>query len=139
MTDPVTFAWARVGEDDAVATAAAAYGANWRLADPDRSSAIESDRDAIDRIVVYDEGSPTIEQATHIARYDPGRALRDVEVWRRILVTHAEFRAEAEAQRAAAGEVGPTVWATLQTLDRLIRIRTTVWADHPDFDPKWLP
>jgi hypothetical protein len=79
------FISARLDEIEATATAAADYGANWRLADPDRSSAIESDRDGLDRIVVYDEGAPTIEQATHIVRHDPARVLREVEAKRHLV------------------------------------------------------
>ena len=101
MADPVTFAHARLDEYEATATAAAAYGANWRLADPDRSSAIESDRDAINRIVVYDEGAPTIEQATHIVLHDPARALRDVEAKRRTL-----RRYQDHVRRPSAGPRG---------------------------------
>lgn len=74
----------RLDEDEAVAKLAARKGGTWTQDHPGLGSAISSAGGP----VVYDEGSPDEYQAAHIARHDPARALRDVAVWRKLLLEY---------------------------------------------------
>lgn len=56
-------------------------------------------------VVVYDEGYPHVEQARHIATFDPKRVLRQVEAHRRILARHAPI--EQPTGYAIGGFIGP--------------------------------
>lgn len=69
---------AQLNEDEQVARDAG--GRNWRR------EAYGCVVDAAEGgIIVYSEGAPSREQADHIARHDPARVLRGIEVIRRIL------------------------------------------------------
>lgn len=73
-------------------------------------------------IVVYDEGSPTDAEFDHIARFDPARALREVEAKRSIL----------------AGQWGgPDHY---EMWDHHVRLLAAVYDDHPDYRAEdWKP
>lgn len=83
---------ARLDEDEAVAQAACgnsddpavrAAGGRWALRDHPSNSAMIRDENG--DVVVYNEGSPTDEEAFHIARHDPARVLRFVDAARAII------------------------------------------------------
>lgn len=77
---------AHLDGDETVARLAAREGGTWKQDDPVRfPGAISS----LGGTVVYDEGAPDENQAPHIARHDPARVLREVEVWRKILLEFA--------------------------------------------------
>ena len=86
LTDTeIEFLNARLDEDEAAARLAAREGGTWTQDDATRyPGAISS----LGGPVVYDEGSPDEYQAVHIARYDPNWALRDIAVWRRLLLEY---------------------------------------------------
>lgn len=78
---------AHLAEDEAIARAAA-FGsdprsARWAAAAHPSESVIVMDEAG--SAVVYNEGSPSDEEAAHIARHDPARALRFVEAMRAII------------------------------------------------------
>ena len=82
--EQVAFVRDRLSEDEVSAKAACLFGSgNWVQDDPER---YEGHIDSDTGTVTYDEGSPTRDQAAHIARYNPARVLREVEVWRRLLL-----------------------------------------------------
>jgi hypothetical protein len=80
MDDLIAFLRQQLDEDERVAREAGA--GSWSRDDtyPD-SGGIISDTGTI----VYDEGSPSQPQAEHIARWDPARALAEIQAKRRIL------------------------------------------------------
>jgi len=57
--------------------------------------------------VVYDEGAPTGEQASHIALHDPASVLRRVEAEREVLAEHAKAKADVDKALAAPDRVHP--------------------------------
>jgi hypothetical protein len=81
------FLRARIDEREAVARAATHGGkGQWTQPDADREPGrIQDDRG---EVVSCDEGSPTEEQAAHIALNDPAHVLREVEAQRRVLARH---------------------------------------------------
>jgi len=85
--------------------------------------------------------------AEHIARYDPARALREVEAGRRILARHVhvpsttpwtgpdgtDFGCRECGYEDDYGTIAPTGWCD-DLRDLLYR-----WADHPDYRQEWRP
>jgi hypothetical protein len=64
------------------------------------------------------------DDARHFARWDPARVLREVDAKRRILAL----------QDPAECEPGPYYWLAANAA---LRALAAVYADHPDYDPKW--
>lgn len=131
MTDPVAFAEARLDEEEAAARLAAREGGSWKQDDPDRQPGAIS---SLGGPVVYDEGSPDEYQAAHIARYDPARALREVEAGRRILARHRDCGFGDLAGRYCGVHSWNGAAGCRDFRDLLFR-----WADHPDYDESWKP
>jgi hypothetical protein len=83
--------------------------------------------------VVYDEGTPTVEEARHIARHDPARVLREVEAKRKILDRWAKSAADPRDIRLVAHADLEGNLALLWVVRQL----AAVYSDHPDYDPAW--
>jgi hypothetical protein len=123
VSELVAFLAARLDEDEAAAKLAAREGGTWKQDDPVRYPGSIS---SLGGQVVYDEGSPDEYQAAHIARYDPARALREVEAGRAII--------------AAYQPNGQGVAYTLEAgLEFALRQFAAVYRDHPACDPTWAP
>jgi hypothetical protein len=69
--------------------------------------------------------------ATHIARHDPPRALASVAADRAMLHEHAAF--------AGIATHDPSVREWANALGRMVRIRASAWAWHPEYKPGWKP
>lgn len=65
------------------------------------------------------------EQAHHIARHDPDRALREVAAHRDLLDFYAEVRRVWQRDYLKA--------------DLVLGKLATIWSDHPDYRPEWAP
>jgi Family of unknown function (DUF6221) len=122
----IAFFSARVDDSDAAAKAAAKYpGKDWTTL---------AGRDNREATVFEDAGSPiawiddadAMAVATHMARHDPRRALREVEADRKLLhaLTHPDPLQ------------GPEYGAGLRLA---AMFRVAVWDDHPDYDTTWRP
>jgi hypothetical protein len=127
-------AWLRecLDEDERVALAAAEEGAlAWATSSEDNNwhqFAVADDRG---KVVVYDEGWPSAEQAVHIARHDPARVLAEVTAKRRIIDAHDEHYAPAELFcPTCEGQYPPC-----QTL----RLLASVYAGRPGWRSEWAP
>ena len=86
-------------------------------------------------VTVDSEGlTPSVEGdiATHIARHDPARVLREVEAKRRVVDEHGG-RPPYHIDPCDAHD------ANFETIpcDTLLAL-ASVYAEHPDFDPDWL-
>jgi hypothetical protein len=152
--DPAAFGSARLDEDEAAAKgppgwklehwSAVRYktsdsGRNWRV-------------DAESRCIV---DAVAAEDAAHIARYDPSRALREVKARRAILAMHRptqphpEFGFTYPAAARFCGYCGPgDNWQAEQEPDHYpdalwpcghVRILVAIWNDHPDYRQDWKP
>lgn len=124
MDDLTAFIDARLDEDEAAAIAAgdgAAESARWRTREHPSDSGIV--RDGQGAVVIYDEGVPSDEDAAHIARHDPDRALRDVAAKRAILALYDN----------------PEGYAYSVALERVVVQLATAWSDHPDYRQEWAP
>jgi hypothetical protein len=66
--------------------------------------------------------------ASHIARHDPARVLREVEAKRAFVKEYERYR--AERRRAMNG------WDTSE-LSPIIAALASVYADHPDYQQEW--
>ena len=143
-SDPVAFAEAQLEEDEA--TTKAAFDPDfddgeWRYdesAQP-RPRIIGASWESSLHSGIWDCEDPEddCEQARqlsraageHIARYDPARALREVEAGRRILARHRECPVQnGYCERWTGPEVCP------EMADLLVR-----WAGRPGYDPDWAP
>lgn len=129
------FAAKRLAEEKASARAAAAYGGseNWRV-DIENDIRPDPARDN-GYIACGPFGGGLLDQhAAHIARYDPARALREVEAGERILARHGGSHwcptgpQDDDWVYFEAGERKTGVWPCADMLDLLSR-----WRDHPDY------
>jgi hypothetical protein len=137
------FVTARLDEDEAAAKAAehndGPYTLEWRVGGPRRLTfdnhrsenymsvfAGDWDRILIARDVVRD--GPL---ATHIARHDPARVLRDVAAKRAILAKHGpDLPLEGACLTCYRGEGWPC---------DTLRLLAAIWDDHPDYRAGWAP
>ena len=142
----VAFLEARLDEEETAARACQSP-APWKAATHPADSWIVTD--ATGQPVIYDEGTPSLEEAAHIARHDPARVLRGVEADRALLSALEQARkfsdhmfSSPSPEGAAPGEVpGERVRAATQvlTLERVVMIRAARFSDHPDYDEAWKP
>jgi hypothetical protein len=105
-------------------------------------------------IVVYDEGCPNADEATHIARHDPARVLQDVEAKRRSLdellrLPHYAWdgREEYGCPKATDAEIWRQIFEGDQVcncgrdehVDRSLRLLALPYADRPGYLEVWRP
>jgi hypothetical protein len=132
---------ARLDEAEAAAKACQSPSP-WKAATHEAFSVIV--KDGAGDALIYDEGTPSLEEAAHIARHDPARVLRDVAAGRAILAEYdeaaqspydlpegvSEGRDDDERERDAY---------LIDVLDGVVRHLAAVHSDHPDYDPGWAP
>lgn len=154
------FLEARIAEDEAVAHAAT--DGPWRL-DPGSSGVYRievgyrefaSDPEGL---TFYAERGWT-EDATHIARHDPARALAECAAkraiierhkdWPVLVATKPEFNVvSTDPQGTAFRAAQELAWLTVQEYVKrfgvqapttnMVKAIASVYADHPDYDPEW--
>lgn len=145
--DLVEFLRARLDEDEAVARAAVGPGGSAWVHEPSRgmSALVHAIGEPPAEVIVYDEGSPSDEQAEHIARHDPSRVFREVEAKRRMVDDHPSYvcvdPAGLRCHRCVAeGEVYPNGVSVMAAWPCLtLRSVALPHSDHPDYDPTWAP
>jgi hypothetical protein len=118
--DIIEFLRARYDEDEQIATAASTPG-HWG---PSGHSVLTSD----DIEIIEASRADSV----HIARHDPARALREIEAHRSIVALYEALNDHPMRSDTAFH------WQRLamkQTVRKLARI----YAEHPDFDPEWIP
>lgn len=120
MDDMVTFLRARLDEDEAVAkTAAEVAGPVWVPVEEEFGTFHPMGLEEKVSRWAYDSE----EKATHIARHDPARVLRDVESKRQIMeLMEGDLRDEYP-------------WSAGQVLAYL----ALPYSDHPDYRQDWKP
>jgi hypothetical protein len=91
MDDPVANLRAGLDEDEAAANACQSPSPWKPSSHPSGSSVVD---DAAGDPLIYNEGSPSLDEARHIARHDPARVLREVEAMRAILAAYETVLAE---------------------------------------------
>lgn len=120
MTPGLTdFLQDRLDEDEAAAKACQSPPP-WKAADHESDTWIVTDGGG--EPLIYDEGTPSLEEARHIARHDPGRVLREVKAKRAIL--------RAEMDRALGGVLG---------YSSVLLDLASIYSDHPDYRQEWKP
>jgi uncharacterized protein DUF6221 len=141
MDDLVTFLRARLDEDEAHALIAAKgrpRSAHWSL---DEWLGREEPHSLI---AVGSETQPTIfghftadpvptAQATHIARHDPARVLREVEAKRAFLDTWLPEATKTDEQVNEEWGYGSTLASDV------LRLLALPYSDHPDYRDDWRP
>jgi hypothetical protein len=131
VDDLVTWLRAALDEEAHVATEAADGAPSWSSAEAHRVSA-RSVSDDRHRPVVYDEGSPTEEQADHIARWDPARVLSEVEAKRARIDLFAEMATGDTVLRSfGASEADPAF------MEYLLKLEAQPYASRPGFRDEW--
>jgi hypothetical protein len=127
----VEFLEARIAEDEAIATVASPGPWIWK---GDASEDEASLYDSNDALVLSAYGMHTQgflecsgENAAHIARHDPARALADCEAKWQILKLHVVF-GEHNNPRARA------MW---QATGGVLKILAGAYKDHPDYQQEW--
>ena len=135
MNRVAEFLTARIGEDEAAASAVHGW---WRahgeraIADVSYAAVLIADVDPATR--------------AHILRYDPARALREVEAKRTILAAHDPARHPADSRTARWCPVCITArtghaeeWDDDTYPCKTLRALASVYSDHPDYRQGWRP
>jgi hypothetical protein len=133
MDELVEFLRARLDEDECVARAAAQEGASW-VSDVRYGSVIAEDASDLAVFpVVYDEGRPLSEQAEHIARHDPARALREVAAKRALIECYEAHRGWYKDE--------PDVrhFEAMAALGLAVRYAALPYAGYEDYRQEWDP
>lgn len=133
MSDIADFLRARLLERRALAEAACHGGAgNWRQSDPGWVSILIQDENG--DAVIYDEGSPSAEQAAHIVANDPETVIADCDAKLALvdLMDQTLKYAEGDTEVDHYGALGMAE----ETLHRLAQ----PFAGHPDHKgEEWAP
>ena len=131
----VEFLEARLDEDEEIARDAAGWDSSGSVRDEGlwRRDGVNSVIDSSRRMVVFGDGSaPDDSKATHIAHYDPARALAEVAAKRGILEAHAG-RSPRSSDFCRICEdpytYGPEAWPC-----DTVRYLASIYKDHPDFN-----
>lgn len=90
-----------------------------------------SGRPALYAEAIWLKWDTTGERAVHIARHDPARALREVNVKRERLTAYLAIKSGAERDDSRWQAGG------LFALEFCVREDATVWSDHPDYRAEW--
>jgi hypothetical protein len=127
--DLVQWLTAQLDADERIARGAG--GDSWRRQDhPSETVAVY---DSKGEPVVYDEGWPTEEQQTHIARHDPARVLREIDSKRRIVDAH-ERRPMSSGETADCAQCWGAVWPC-----PTLRLLALPYEARPGYRPEWRP
>jgi len=87
--------------------------------------------------VAYNEGSPSIGQAAHIAEHDPRRVLAEVDAKQRIMKRHFPRRAP---NWDYPGHIGyECAQCATEHPCQTLRLLALPFAAHPDYRPEWAP
>lgn len=149
MTNLTEFLEARWNEEQQVAEAAIPEGGSGRWPWTCRHEGMEQPPPSHDlcawlggcdeEIDLHDDGGHSVEQAKHIAYWDPARALADIEAKRAILAIHEPFYEHGDDEKKY-----PLCHRCEDGTQRLVAFpcETTLalvqpHRDHPDFDPTW--
>ena len=116
----VEFLQARLAEDELTALAAVDGSPRWRTNFDYRDVKDEHGH----YVVEADSRHPSLEQAAHIARHDPSRALAEVEAKRLLIAEY--LRLDAAGDLHTRGIIGD-----------ILRALCSVYAEHPDYKPSW--
>lgn len=145
--DIVEFLLARLDDDEAVARAAGGDewvptpvngdDGPWEVHSAIRPPAGRDPREIV-WYQTYEGGGTDEVGATHIARHDPARVLREVEAKRRIVDHYAELRAEVTACLGRGDEDAAPV-VTEAAFAEAVGVLALPDADHPDYQPEWKP
>jgi hypothetical protein len=132
----IAFLKARLDEAEAVAKAAQAPSP-WKAATHESDHWIVTD--AAGEPLIYDEGTPSLEEAAHIALHDPDRELRVVAAKRAILARHFPIKWDGEHIACAWCsddiEAGPGLpWPCPD-----VRDLAAVDSGHPGYRKEWAP
>lgn len=72
----------------------------------------------------------------HIARHSPERVLREVEAARRVLDMWQDPDTIEESINYAVSSADYQI-ASADTVDRIVRVMASAYADHPDYRAQW--
>ena len=142
MSDLAAFLAARLDEDEAVARRAASESP-WSVSDTnDDGTRDVNPAEAPDglwhgEVALHIAGN----DATHIARHDPARVLREAEAGRALLAAY--IKAEAALPRGQRDDWEDSAVACahgkVDGLRAAVAIRAAVYSGHPGYDPAWAP
>jgi hypothetical protein len=114
------FLQARLTEDELTALAAVDGSPSWRSSLTFRDVKDEDGR----YVVEADRQHPSVEQSAHIARHCPARILAEVEAKRLVIADYLRTDATGDL-------LGRDI------VESLLRHMSSVYADHPDYNPSW--
>ncbi|MFF4848810.1 DUF6221 family protein [Streptomyces sp. NPDC001194] len=80
----------------------------------------------------------SIPDAAHIARYDPARALAEIDTKRRIVQLYTTARGWADRAEDIQVSGNNSQVASVAYLD-VLRLLALPYADHPEFREEWRP
>lgn len=136
MDNLLRFLQDRLDEDGRIAREAC-HGrtGSWVTNDtyPVSVSDVPAGASVFDKVVAFDEGSPSEAQAEHMARHDPARVLAEVEAKRQLL---------AKYQEVADNDVDQPyeyAYGYANALGDAVCLMSLPYADHPDYKESWRP
>ncbi|MFD5572257.1 DUF6221 family protein [Streptomyces cadmiisoli] len=131
MDELVRWLGKQLDEDERIARAACEGGeGRWQALGNEHGGYVAGDHEGYH--VAYDEGYPTLEQATHIAEWDPARVLREIEA-RRAIVDDLTEEIRWAARMSHDYQDGAN--ACERTLKRL----ALPYADRSGYREEWRP
>lgn len=131
MDDLVRWLGVQLDEDERIADAARGQGdGRWHH---DSSYPNGYVYDEHNQPVVYDESTPSPEEAVHIAAHDPARVLREIDAKRKLLTDLLPDLQQAD--RSIEGE-----WGSSDDLaERMLRLLALPYADREGYREEWAP
>lgn len=156
MTGGLTaFITARFDEDEAIARSAAEQGAAEWTASYDPEWEIRRESCGVyagEGVMIYDEGTPSVQEALHVARHDPARALAEVAAKRMIAELHDRAHdcpviVPVSNPGAFPGALGYVSTEHIDGEDpdphvtpcTTLRALAAVYGGHPDYREEWRP
>jgi len=133
--DLAAFYGARLDEDEAAAKACESPSP-WKAADHESDTWIVTDADGDP--LIYDEGTPSLAEAAHIACHDPARVLREVAAGRKLLAAYQAVVEECHTMELKVDR-RPRKYGEHDGLHLAIRIRAAVYSDCKGYRQEWKP
>ena len=83
--------------------------------------------------------APAQADADHIVRWDPSRVLAECEAKRRIVEDAKQDMLSAQALDYEFGDHSGRTYDVANSMQDVLKVLATIYADHPDYDEEWKP
>jgi hypothetical protein len=84
-------------------------------------------------------GNPDAAARDHVARYDPGRVLAEVDAKREVIRLYEDTIATIEMLKSHGWQSTSAHEVAAESYLNVIRAHAAAYADHPDYRDEWRP